>query len=147
MIDRPKDQEQKMFEQWSKLLSSSAPYDDPTSTFSGAPFIYPSAADAYLFLEVEQPEILRRLSHRKLDPTTGTVYHAEDNPAPEGDQKLRDRLVDYHGEPDQEHGRLQQVHAKYDANVQGVKKWTTSFGLKDESLPEGQQMVSLLMEV
>ena len=28
-----------------------------------------------------------------------------------------------------------------------VKKWATSFGLQDDTLPEGQQLLSLLMEV
>jgi len=51
-------------------------------------------------VEVEQEEILRRLSHRKIDPTTGTIYHMEDNPPPEGDPKLKDRLQDYHGDAD-----------------------------------------------
>ena len=117
-------------------------------TFTGEPFIYRSAADSYLFLEVPQEEIFRRLSNRKVDPTTGTVYHLEDNPPPEGDPKLKDRLQDYHGDADQEQGKLTHLHAVYDSAVSGVKKWTTSFGLKDDTLPsEGQQVISLFSEV
>lgn len=71
----------------------------------------------------------------------------EDNPPPEGDPKLKDRLQDYHGDADQDPAKLTLLHASYDSAVHTVKKWTTSFGLKDESLPEGQQMISLFSEV
>jgi hypothetical protein len=71
----------------------------------------------------------------------------EDSPPPEGDPKLKDRLQDYHGDAEQEASRLVSLHAKYDSGAPAVKKWATSFGLKDDNLPEGQQLVSLLMQV
>jgi hypothetical protein len=95
MIDKPKDVEQKIFEQWSKLVSpasSLAQGNEIDHAFTGEPYIYRSAADSYLFVEVGSEEVLRRLSNRKIDPTTNTVYHLEDNPPPEGDPKLKDRL-------------------------------------------------------
>jgi hypothetical protein len=45
-----------------------------------------------IFLDVPSEECFRRSQNRKIDPQTGTIYHLEDNPAPEGDNKLRDRL-------------------------------------------------------
>jgi len=51
--------------------------------------------DAYLFMDVPANEALRRNQNRKIDPQTGTVYHMEDNPPPENDAKLRDRLQEY----------------------------------------------------
>jgi hypothetical protein len=46
-------------------------------------------------LDASEEECQRRLTGRKIDPTTQVVYHPEDNPPPEGDAKLRDRLQDY----------------------------------------------------
>ena len=150
MTDRHKDADQKLFEQWSKLVSPAttlAQGNDLEAAFNGEPHIYRSAADSYLFVEVGSEEVLRRLSNRKIDPTTGTIYHLEDNPPPEGDAKLKDRLQDYHGDADQDHSKLAVLHGSYDSSVGSIKKWTTSFGLKDDTLPEGLQMLSLLMEV
>jgi hypothetical protein len=70
----------------------------------------------------------------------------EDSPPPEGDPKLKDRLQDYHGDADQDPAKLTPLHSKYDTASPSVKKWATSFGLKDDSLPEGAP-VSLLMTV
>jgi adenylate kinase len=46
-------------------------------------------------VDVPREECLRRAKGRKIDPTTGNIYHVEDNPPPEGDIKLRDRLQEY----------------------------------------------------
>ena len=50
--------------------------------------------DMFIWLEVNESETLRRVNNRKLDPSTGVVYHLEDNPPPENDKKLKERLVD-----------------------------------------------------
>ena len=95
MIDKPKETEQKIFEQWSKLISPASSFaqgNQLDDAFTGEPYIYRSAADSYLFVEVGSEEIFRRLNNRKIDPTTGTIYHMEDSPPPEGDAKLKDRL-------------------------------------------------------
>ena len=149
MIDKSKETEQTLFEEWSKLVSPSTSLSqgNDQEVFNGDPFIYRSAADSYLFVEVGSEEVLRRLSHRKIDPTTNTVYHLEDNPPPEGDPKLKDRLQDYHGDAEQDHAKLQLLHPVYDSRAVSVKKWATSFGLHDDTLPEGQQLLSLFMEV
>ena len=61
-------------------------------SFNGDPFIYASAMDGFLMIDVQSDECFRRVSNRKIDPTTGHIYHLEDNPPPEGDNKLKDRL-------------------------------------------------------
>ena len=84
-----------MFEQWSKLVSVSSGIsttDSETSSNSGDPKIYKSASDAIIFLDTSSEECIRRSQNRKIDPTTGTIYHMEDNPPPENDNKLKDRL-------------------------------------------------------
>ena len=102
MLDKPKEKELKDFELWSKLVFApkSIGNGDETVSYKGEPFIYKSAADGYLFVDVPSEECSRRIGNRKIDQTTGTVYHMEDNPPPEGDPKLKDRLQDYPGEPD-----------------------------------------------
>jgi adenylate kinase len=48
--------------------------------------------DGFVFIDVPSEECLRRIQNRKIDPQTGSIYHLEDNPPPEGDIKLKDRL-------------------------------------------------------
>lgn len=146
MLDRPKDHEQKQYEMWSKLvnpMTSIAKGDDSTQ-FDGKPFIYSSATDGYLFLDVASEECSRRVSNRKVDLTTGTVYHLEDNPPPEGDPKLKDRLQDFAGEADCDQQRIKINHTHFDSQVSSLKKWAGTFGLTDKVI---EQPVSLLMQV
>lgn len=53
-----------------------------------------SLFDKYIWIEVDEEETLRRVKNRKKDPNTGIVYHMEDNPPPENDKKLNERLVE-----------------------------------------------------
>ncbi len=87
---------------------------------------------------------MRRISNRKIDPTTNTIYHLEDNPPPEGDAKLKDRLQDYNGEPDQEPSRVSLNHKQYDQHSPELKRWAQSFGARDASIG---QALSALVEV
>ena len=100
MVDQPKDGELKDFEQWSKIASCARNLDcgNDQALYTGDPFIYKSATDGYLFLEVPSEECNRRITNRKIDPQTGVIYHMEDSPPPEGDPKLKDRLQDYPGD-------------------------------------------------
>ena len=50
--------------------------------------------DMFIWLEVNESETLRRVNNRKVDPTTGIIYHLEDNPPPENDKKIKERLID-----------------------------------------------------
>jgi hypothetical protein len=85
------------FEMWSKIVNPVKAIGRGNSevVYGGEPFIYNSATDGYLILDVPQEECLRRITGRKIDPTTGIIYHPEDNPPPESDPKLKDRLQDY----------------------------------------------------
>lgn len=100
-LDNPDAKPMRDFEQWSKIVNPATTIARGEEvTYNGAPFVYKSATDGYIFIDVPSEECLRRVSNRKIDPTTGTVYHMEDNPPPEGDAKLKDRLQEYAGEPD-----------------------------------------------
>jgi hypothetical protein len=50
-----------------------------------------------ILLDVKSEECHRRGLNRKIDPTNNTIYHTQDNPPPEGDAKLNERLVKYFG--------------------------------------------------
>jgi hypothetical protein len=95
-----------------------------------------------LFIDVPSNECLRRSQNRKIDPQTGIIYHLEDNPPPENDNKLRDRLQDYQ-DPDAEYSKLNHNNIIYDENNGSLKKWASGFGHIDE----GIQPLSSLMEV
>jgi hypothetical protein len=68
----------------------------------------------------------------------------EDNPPTEGDAKLRDRLQDYEGEKDQDRHRVLANHSEFDKQAEGIKRWASSFGVKDELI---NQSLSSLLEV
>lgn len=68
----------------------------------------------------------------------------EDNPPPEGDAKLKDRLQDYEGEKDQDRNRVLLNHSAFDNQADGIKRWASSFGVKDDHI---NQSLSALLEV
>ena len=47
--------------------------------------------DVVLYLDVDEEELVRRLTGRRLDPETGDIYHVEYNPAE--DEEVAKRLV------------------------------------------------------
>lgn len=89
---KPKDQQN--FEVWSKFTE---PSHDNDNVADGTIEAQPSLFDGIFILQASKEECQRRAAGRKIDPTTNTVYHAEDDPAPEGDAKLQDRLTGYFG--------------------------------------------------
>lgn len=98
---------QRDFEQWSKIATPATFLAKGEEvSFNGEPFVYKSTTDGYLFLDVASEECQRRVTGRKIDPTTNIIYHMEDSPPPEGDAKLKDRLLDYVGEPETDHTKL-----------------------------------------
>lgn len=141
-IDLPKSEEEEQFESWSKLITpnNTIPHD-----YKGEVQIDRSALDGLIFLDVSKAECERRSKNRKIDPTTGTIYHMEDNPPPEGDQKLLDRLQDYVDE-EADPVKMNNNHIQYEENEQQLKKWANSFGLSDaeKRIPD---VISLKMNV
>jgi len=93
-----------------------------------------SGLDGVLFLDVPLEECLRRHGNRKVDPSTGTVYHMDDNPPPE-DPKIRERLQDYkEGEGDVTESRIRESSSRYESSNRSLKIWTSNFG---QYAPEG----------
>ncbi|CDW87464.1 mitogen-activated protein kinase organizer [Stylonychia lemnae] len=139
MTDLPKNQDLVAFEQWSKIASASTSEADSSSDL---PKIYQSASDAVIFLDTPSDECFRRSQNRKIDPTTGTVYHLEDNPPPENDNKLKDRLQEY-SDPDADSNKMNNHHQVYDDNQQLLKTWVNGFGLEEDNI----EPVNALIEV
>ncbi len=62
--------------------------------------------DAVILFKIDDKEVIRRLSGRRIDPKTGKVYHIEFNPPPEGveviqrdddkEEVIKKRLEVYH---------------------------------------------------
>jgi hypothetical protein len=93
--DQPKPKRQENYEVWSKFAD---PESTTAESYTGEIDAQPSLFDGIYVLESSVEECLRRATGRKIDPTTGTVYHAEDSPPPEGDAKLQERLQEYWGD-------------------------------------------------
>jgi hypothetical protein len=139
VVDEKKSEEQRQFERWSKLIT-------PESTYSekdGEPKIYKASLDAYLFIDVPSNEAIRRSQNRKIDPQTGMIYHMEDNPPPENDAKLRDRLQEYM-DPEDENGRINNNFSMYESSNSSLKKWISGFGLYDHDFSHIPPVSSLL---
>jgi adenylate kinase family enzyme len=51
-----------------------------------------SGIDFAVVVNVQGKECIRRATGRKLDPNTGIIYHMQDNPPPENDKRLNERL-------------------------------------------------------
>jgi hypothetical protein len=88
--------------------------------------------DGLLVLNADQAECKRRSGNKKIDPTTGIIYHMEDSPPPEGDAKLKDRLQDY-TDPEADPNKLNISFYNYDNRTPAIIDYAKSFGLKDSS--------------
>ena len=47
----------------------------------------------YIWLKVDEDDIINRSMNRMIDPQTGIIYQTENNPPPQNDKKLNDRLI------------------------------------------------------
>jgi len=113
-VDKPKDESQTTFEKWSKIA-------DPEQKEPAEGQSTKSGLDGMVFFNTSQEECQRRAANRKVDPNTGTVYHMEDNPPPSNDNKLMDRLQEYHDEDEKYLG-----HEQYEDDL--LKRWASQFG-------------------
>ena len=55
--------------------------------------LFQGGLDLCIYLEGNSKEFLRRSKNRKIDPTTGIIYHMEDNSPGNEDKKIIERLV------------------------------------------------------
>lgn len=70
----------------------------------------------------------------------------EDNPPPEGDNKLKDRLQEYTDHESSDQNKVNKNHLIYDENAANLKKWSSAFGHCEPMVPEAP-IVNLYMEV
>jgi hypothetical protein len=84
-----------------------------------------SGLDGVVFLDTPLEECIRRGVGRKIDPTTGTIYHLEDN-MPE-DPKVKERLQDHKDERGEE-TRIRDSSAKFNQTATAIKVWSSQFG-------------------
>ena len=83
---------------------------------------------------------MRRAQNRKVDPTTNTVYHIEDNPAPEGDAKLQERLTNYFGNYTTEEDMVTKMdsnHITFSENEGILTRFGEGFGMLDVETGRG----------
>lgn len=119
--DAPKTFERSNFEIWSKFADPEARQEQ----FNVEIQAQPSYFDGIFMIGAPSDECLRRAQHRKLDATSGTVYHMEDNKPPE-DPKVVERLTDFFGEFASEEemiGKIDHNHMQFSDNEMLLKKF------------------------
>lgn len=84
-----------------------------------------SGLDGVIFLDTPLEECIRRGQGRKIDPTTGVIYHLEDN-MPD-DPKTKERLQDHKDEHGEE-TRIRDAASKFSMTSQAIKIWCSQFG-------------------
>ena len=84
-----------------------------------------SGLDGVVFLDTPLEECIRRGKGRKIDPSTGTIYHTEDN-MPE-DPKVKERLQDHKDERGEE-TMIRDSSVKFDKTATAIKTWSSQFG-------------------
>ena len=130
--DQPKPKRQENYEVWSKFAD---PESTTAESYTGEIDAQPSLFDGIYVLDSSVEECLRRATGRKMDPTTGTVYHMEDSPPPEGDAKLAERLQEYWGDFANEEDMIQKTklsHTHYTDNEPSLNAFTAAFGQLDK---------------
>lgn len=132
ITDLPKPISQQNYEVWSK-------FSDPESTtaesYTGEIDAQPSLFDGIFVMEASKEECVRRAEGRKIDPQSGTVYHPEDAPPPEGDAKLLERLQDYWGDYASQEDMIQKIklnHMHYNDNEASLNAFAAGFGQLDK---------------
>ena len=106
ITDAPKTDEKQSFEVLSKFVD---PYCNTKEGYDGRIEAQPSLFDAIFILEASKDECFRRAQGCKIDPQSGSVYHPDDNPPPEGDAKLAERLVPHFGNFQSEEDMIQKL--------------------------------------
>lgn len=66
----------------------------------------------------------------------------EDNPPPENDNKLKDRLQEYN-DPEADQGKLSHHHQVYDENNNLLKTWVGGFGLEEQNVEPVNSLIEI----
>lgn len=83
--------------------------------------------DVCLYLEAESKECIRRLQNRRVDPLTGLVYHLDDNPPPQEDKKILERLVGIEEFQPSENS-IMDLHKTFNTNINKILEFYSFFG-------------------
>lgn len=83
--------------------------------------------DVCIYLEGNSDECLRRSQDRKIDPTTGLIYHLEDNPPNQDDKKLIERLVGTE-EIQPSESIILESHKNFNLNIKQILEFYSIFG-------------------
>jgi len=83
--------------------------------------------DSCIYLDGDSNECIRRSQNRKIDPTTGLVYHLEDNPPNPEDKKLLERLVEAE-EIQTKENLIINSHKNFNLNINKILEFYSIFG-------------------
>eukprot|EP00299_Pterocystis_sp_00344_P010350 c4601_g1_i1.p1 GENE.c4601_g1_i1~~c4601_g1_i1.p1 ORF type:complete len:162 (-),score=27.45 c4601_g1_i1:44-529(-) len=92
--------------------------------------------DVFLLLEVDEKELTDRVTGRRIDSETGTIYHIRTKPPPpdvpasrliqrsdDTEEKLKSRLKEFHENISQVIGTYESVKAEIDVNHSPDEAW------------------------
>jgi len=139
LTDSEKGFERSNFEVWSKFADHEFENRDKFEIDMQA---QQSFFDGIFMVNTDRNECMRRAMNRKIDSTTGTVYHAEDNAPPEGDAKLLDRLTPYYGTYLNEDEMIQGIdlnHINIEDHEANIIKFYNEFGVIDQQTGLGNR--------
>lgn len=142
--DLPKPLNQQNLEVWSKFTD---PDNSAAASQPGLIEPQPSLFDRIFVMDAPKEECARRGTGRKIDPQTGTIYHLEDSPPPEGDAKLLERLQDFWGDYANQEDMMQKIelnHVHYNDNEASLNAFTAGFGQLDKVEGKGLEAQVLI---
>ena len=92
-------------------------------------------------LNASKDECKRRAQGRKIDSTSGTIYHSEDSPPPD-DPKLKEKLTDYFGNYSSAEEMLSKIDSNHiidSENSESLLKFASIFGKFDKITGNGMK--------
>lgn len=95
-----------------------------------------SGVDLIIHQDIDYDDILKRMSQRRVDPQTETVYHLEENPPPTDVKGLQERLQTIQ----EDEGKVKENYENSRMNIHYLQEWCEAFGLEEEKL---MQLVSV----
>jgi adenylate kinase family enzyme len=107
--DEKKPDEIVNFETWTKLTD---PYSLTSEGYESKVEAQNSLFDIFFILDTPSEECIRRGRNRKIDNTSGAIYHIEDNPPPE-DPKVAEKLANYFGNFESEADMVQKLKSNH----------------------------------
>jgi adenylate kinase family enzyme len=119
-LSKPKSDIEKMRDNYSQIL-------DKTFKPPKKKILIEGGLDVCIYLDGDSNECIRRSQNRKIDPTTGMIYHLDDNPPNQEDKKLLERLIGTE-EIQPVENLILESHKEFNININKILEFYSIFG-------------------